>query len=123
MLLLKPIPVPSRVSCMALGCSEEAVVATHVIMFYENPKAKANVPGSDRLCVAPICTPAFTPSRALSIIPFFFLSLTRLTPLLSIFTLVSGLFKLLRSQLSNAFKIFRHQCLFLPQEGQIEVIL
>lgn len=57
---------------MALGCSEKAVVATHVIMFYENPKAKANVSGSDRLCVAPICTPAFAPSGGISIIPFFF---------------------------------------------------
>jgi len=57
---------------MALGCSEETVFATHVIMFYENLKAKANVPGSDRVCVAPICIPAFAPSRAISIIPSFF---------------------------------------------------
>lgn len=56
---------------MALGCSEEDVVANHLIMFYENPKAKANIPGSDGLCVAQICTSAFTPSRGISIIPFF----------------------------------------------------
>lgn len=56
---------------MALGCSEEDVVANHLIMFYENPRAKANIPGSDWLCVAQIHTSAFTPSRGISIIHFF----------------------------------------------------
>lgn len=102
MLLLKLIPVPSPVCCLALGCSEEALVATHVIMFYENPKAKANVPGSGSLCVALVCMPAFAPSRGIAATPF---SLTRLTPLMHLHT---GLFRVPFSQLSNTLQIFRH---------------
>lgn len=87
-LLLKPVRVLSQASWMALGCSEETVVETHVIMLNENPKA--NVPGSDRLCVAPICTPAFAPSRGISIIPFFSLNNANssLTHLHAVFRLI-----------------------------------
>lgn len=96
-LLLKPIPILSQASRMALGCSEETVVETHVIMFNENPKAKANVPGSDRLCVAPICTPAFAPSRGISIIPFFSLNNAN-----SSLTHLHAVFRLIRTTLLTA---------------------
>lgn len=87
-------------------------------MLYENPKAKANASGSDRPCVALICTAALRPSRGIFIIPFFFHKAnSSLTHLHTAVRLIQA------PVLTAQWHIRDLQPLFFPQEGWGEVIL